>query len=83
MAHAWASGEPLGQVMADQEMSAGDFVRNVKQLIDLLRQLGDLAPDRETGSAAREAADRAFRDVVAASSVVAVDHGEPIKVVEP
>jgi ATP-dependent RNA helicase HelY len=76
LAHGWAAGESLAQVLADEELSAGDFVRNVKQLIDLLRQLGDLAPDRETASAAREAADRSFRDVVAASSVVAVESVE-------
>ena len=51
-------------------MSGGDFVRNVKQLIDLLRQLGEVAPDPATARAARAAADRLFRGVVAASSVV-------------
>jgi len=45
-------------------------VRNVKQLLDLLRQLGDVAPDPATAAAARTAADRLFRGVVAASSVV-------------
>ena len=34
------------QVIADEEMSGGDFVRNIKQLIDLLRQLGDVPPSR-------------------------------------
>ena len=51
-------------------MSGGDFVRNVKQLIDLLRQLADMAQDPATSAAARSAADRLFRGVVAASSVV-------------
>ena len=32
-------------MIADEEISGGDFVRNVKQLIDLLRQLGDMAPE--------------------------------------
>jgi ATP-dependent RNA helicase HelY len=82
LAHAWAAGEPLGQVMADEEISAGDFVRNAKQLIDLLRQLGDLAPDRDTAASAREAADRVFRDVVAASSVLAIERDVAIKIVE-
>ncbi|HVF75777.1 MAG TPA: DEAD/DEAH box helicase [Acidimicrobiales bacterium] len=70
LAYAWAAGEDLDDVIADEEMSGGDFVRNVKQLIDLLRQLGDMAPDLETAKAARAAADSLFRGVVAASSVV-------------
>jgi ATP-dependent RNA helicase HelY len=77
LAHSWAAGEPLAQVIADEEMSGGDFVRNVKQLIDLLRQIGDLAPDAATASAARLAADRVFRGVVAASSVIHTDAEEP------
>jgi ATP-dependent RNA helicase HelY len=69
-AYAWAAGEDLGDVIAEEELSGGDFVRNVKQLIDLLRQLGEVAPEPATAKAAREAADRLFRGVVAASSVV-------------
>jgi len=70
VAHAWAAGEDLAHVIADEEMSGGDFVRNAKQLIDLLRQLGDLVPAAETAAACREAAERVFRGVVAASSVL-------------
>ena len=70
LAHAWAVGEDLAEVIADEEISGGDFVRNVKQLIDLLRQLGDDLADPETARAARAGADRLFRGVVAASSVL-------------
>ena len=45
-------------------------MRNVKQLLDLLRQLADVVGDPATTAAARTAADRLFRGVVAASSVV-------------
>ena len=76
-AHAWAAGQPLHQVLEDDAMSGGDFVRNVKQLIDLLRQLAQAAPVRETGQAAGEAADALFRGVVAASSVVDVTSEPP------
>jgi ATP-dependent RNA helicase HelY len=69
-AHAWAAGEELAEVIEDDEISGGDFVRNVKQLIDLLRQIGDLAPDPATGKSARAAADRLLRGVVVASSVL-------------
>ena len=70
LAHDWAAGDELAEVIANEEMSGGDFVRNVKQLIDLLRQLGDVASTPATGKRAREAADSLFRGVVAASSVV-------------
>ena len=70
LARAWAGGKELAELLGDDEISGGDFVRNVKQLIDLLRQLGDSAPEPETARSARMAADRLFRGVVAASSVV-------------
>jgi ATP-dependent RNA helicase HelY len=58
-------------------MSGGDFVRNVKQVIDLLRQVAMVAENQETARAARTAAERLLRDVVAASSLVTipVEHG--------
>jgi ATP-dependent RNA helicase HelY len=70
LAYAWGQGEELGEVIAEEEMSGGDFVRNVKQLVDLLRQIGETAPVEATGAAARAAADSLARGVVAASSVV-------------
>lgn len=72
LAYAWAAGGDLDEVLADEEVSGGDFVRNIKQLIDLCRQLGDLAPLPETARAARQAADLLLRGVVAASSVLEV-----------
>ncbi len=77
LAHAWAAGEDLDAVLEDEDLSGGDFVRNVRQLIDLLRQLGDAAPIAGTRDRAREAADGLFRGVVAASAVLgAGDAGE-------
>jgi ATP-dependent RNA helicase HelY len=69
-AHGWAAGEELSEVIVDEVISGGDFVRNVKQLIDLVRQLGQMSPEPATAKAARDAADRLFRGVVAASSVI-------------
>jgi ATP-dependent RNA helicase HelY len=71
LAHAWASGESFRTVLTDEDLSGGDFVRNVKQLIDLLRQVGEVAPQPATGTAARAAADALHRGIVAASSEVA------------
>ena len=65
----WAAGDSLADVLDDDEMTGGDFVRHVKQCIDLLRQVGEVAADPETRARAREAADACHRGVVAASSV--------------
>ncbi len=39
----WANGRPLDEVLAETDMAPGDFVRNCKQLLDLLRQVEDVA----------------------------------------
>ena len=68
--HAWAEGDDLADILEDEEMTGGDFVRNVKQVIDLLRQIADVAPSPATAATARAAADACRRGVVAASSTV-------------
>jgi ATP-dependent RNA helicase HelY len=68
--YAWVKGEDLADVLEDEEMTGGDFVRNVKQTIDLLRQIADVVPDETTASTARAAADACLRGVIAASSIV-------------
>jgi len=70
LARSWAEGSDLASIVGGGEVSAGDFVRNIKQLIDLLRQLGELAPDAATATASRRGADQLFRGVVAASSIL-------------
>jgi ATP-dependent RNA helicase HelY len=64
-AHAWVLGEDLADVVADELLTGGDFVRTMKQLIDLARQVALVAPDATTRRRAREVAERAFRGVVA------------------
>ena len=59
------SGEELADVVADEELTGGDFVRTMKQLVDLARQIGLVAPDERTRRAARQLAESAFRGVVA------------------
>ncbi|MDQ1379112.1 MAG: ATP-dependent helicase HelY [Acidimicrobiaceae bacterium] len=76
LAHGWAAGGDLENLIEGAELSGGDFVRNVKQLVDLLRQLGEGAPDPSTAAAARSAADQLFRGVVAASAAVSVIDSE-------
>ena len=70
IAYAWAAGEGFAEVVEDDELTGGDFVRTMKQLIDLLRQLAIIAPVAHTRHTAEEAADALFRGVVAASSAV-------------
>ncbi len=80
LAHAWAAGEGLASLLQDEDLSGGDFVRNVKQLIDLLRGIGDVAPAPATAARARQAADALHRGVVTASSAIEIDEagGEPL-----
>ncbi len=73
LAHAWAAGDSLETVLDDEEISGGDFVRNVRQLVDLLRQIAEAAPVAATADAARRAADAIQRGVVLASSVLELD----------
>ena len=54
-------------MLEDEELSGGDFVRNVKQLIDLLRGIGDAAPEAATAARARQAAEALQRGVVTAT----------------
>ncbi len=73
VAHGWAAGGRLDQVLDAEEVTAGDFVRTARLLIDLLRQLGVLARKSETQRAARAAAEAVHRDLVAVSSAIEFD----------
>ena len=64
----WASGRPLEDVLATGD-APGDFVRNMKQLIDLLRQLEEVASRDALKDTVHEALDAVKRGVVAYSSV--------------
>ena len=61
----WARGERLARVLERAELAPGDFVRNAKQLVDLLRQLATVAPDPATAASAHRAASALQRGVVA------------------
>ncbi|HTT86585.1 MAG TPA: helicase-related protein, partial [Acidimicrobiales bacterium] len=65
----WARGERLATVLERAELAPGDFVRNARQLIDLLRQLASAAPAPGTADAAGRAVTLLERGVVAASAV--------------
>jgi len=65
-AYAWARGAPLEELVGP-DLGAGDFVRAMKQLIDLLGQVAVVGG--ELSRTARAAADALRRGVVAYSSV--------------
>lgn len=64
----WCSGAPLEEVL-DENDPAGDFVRVMKQLTDLLRQLQEVAPGERLRGTLKGAVDGIQRGVVAYSSV--------------
>jgi ATP-dependent RNA helicase HelY len=65
----WAEGAALDEVLGETDLAAGDFVRWVKQLLDLTDQVADAAPDKALRATARAASDALRRGVVAYSSV--------------
>ena len=68
-AWSWAAGQDL-DVILDEDLTGGDFVRNVRQLIDLLRQLAEVAPQRDTRDAARRASEALVRGVIVSAGSI-------------
>ncbi len=68
-AWSWASGQEL-HLIIDEDLTGGDFVRNVRQLIDLLRQLAEVAPEPATRGSARRAADALVRGVIVSTGSI-------------
>ncbi len=64
----WASGRPLDEILAETEMAPGDFVRNCKQLLDLLRQVEEVA-SADVAALFAEARSAMLRGVVAYTGV--------------
>ena len=58
----WANGHSLSSILKGTDMTVGDFVRSIKQLIDLLTQIGGAA--EELRPACREGIKRLDRGVV-------------------
>jgi ATP-dependent RNA helicase HelY len=64
----WAEGEPLDDILTETEMAPGDFIRNCKQLVDLLRQIEEVAVP-ETAAQVRAGREAILRGVVAYTGV--------------
>jgi ATP-dependent RNA helicase HelY len=69
--HRWANGATLLHVLTHTDITAGDFVRWTRQVIDLLGQLATcIDPGQPLSARAREAADLLNRGVVAYSGAL-------------
>ena len=64
----WAEGRPLEEILAETDMAPGDFIRNCKQLLDLMRQIEEVAPP-DTAALVRRARVSVARGVVAYTGV--------------
>ena len=63
----WGSGTDLAQTLEIAELPAGDFVRMIKQLIDLLTQISEASP--ELSEIARQAIRKLRHGVISYSEV--------------
>lgn len=69
LAYRWAEGDELDDLLSASELAAGDFVRWMKQLLDLAGQVADAAGDSPVRETAREVVRRVRRGVVAYSGL--------------
>lgn len=67
--HRWASGHSLTAILKGSDLTVGDFVRSMKQIIDLMRQIAIASPDLEP--IVSEALSKIDRGVVAYAAVMA------------
>ncbi len=65
--HGWASGRPLGDVLDESGLTAGDFVRWARQVVDFAGQVGRAAGPGPLRDTCRELVDRVRRGVVDAA----------------
>jgi ATP-dependent RNA helicase HelY len=67
-AYLWAQGVSLEDVLGPDD-APGDFVRSIKQLVDLLRQLAEITPEERLARGLADCIARLHRGVVAYSSL--------------
>jgi ATP-dependent RNA helicase HelY len=70
-AYRWAGGATLEDVLDETDLAPGDFVRWVKQVLDLTEQIADAAGDSNLRTTAREVVRSMRRGVVAYSADIA------------
>ena len=65
----WCNGATLDDVLNDMDLAAGDFVRAMKQLIDVVAQVADAAGPGPLRKTARESLDQLRHGVVSYTSI--------------
>ncbi len=93
LAYEWARGTELRHLLAAprsgsvrgriEQFSGGDFVRNVKQLVDLLRQIATSEQGSRLGAVAGRAVDQLERGIVASAVPPEPIEEEPDAVHDP
>lgn len=73
--HGWAAGGDLTDILGTEELSGGDFVRSMKQVIDVLAQVASVAQNPQTRSTARAAIELVRRGIVDAPLDLGVTEG--------
>lgn len=68
-AHRWAAGHSLESILRDSDVTVGDFVRVMRQLIDLLGQLLNAFPEKY--ALVKDALNRIDRGIISYSGVSA------------
>lgn len=64
MAYLWASGVSLATIIETAELPAGDFVRWIRQVIDLANQIAQACPEYPVGQTCRALVASMRRDIV-------------------
>ncbi|HBU74901.1 MAG TPA: hypothetical protein DEB38_01380, partial [Acidimicrobiaceae bacterium] len=78
IAHGWCSGVELADLVHDGDLAGGDIVRNLRQVIDLCRQIGEVVSDPDVRGVARQAVSQCTRgvvvDIASADSSSGIEH---------
>jgi len=79
VAYGWASGRSLATVLQGSDLTAGDFVRWVRQVTDFAGQIADAAgPGRPLRDTARAVVTSMRRGVVTYAPEIDSDEGDDI-----
>ena len=78
VAYGWAAGRSLADVLEDTDLTAGDFVRWIRQVVDFAGQIADAAGAGELRDVARRMVDGMRRGVVTYAPEMDADEGDDL-----
>lgn len=64
----WAKGKTLEEILETRDIAGGDFVRAIKSIVDLIRQIENATEDGALQDLCRAAHRMCFRDIIEISS---------------